>query len=78
MPTILRIKGYRFFFNSREENRRHVHVATADGNAKFWLEPLIGLADYHNLSSKELSEIEDLVRQNANDFRNAWDRHFGQ
>ncbi len=37
MPTILRIKGYRFFFNSREENRRHVHVATADGNAKFWI-----------------------------------------
>ena len=78
MPTILRIRGYRFFFNSREETRRHVHIATADGTAKFWLEPLIALADYHNLSSKALSEIEDLVKQNADDFRIAWDRHFGQ
>lgn len=25
-PTILKIGPYRFFFNSREEIRRHVHV----------------------------------------------------
>jgi hypothetical protein len=30
-PTILRYGKYRFFFNSREEQRRHVHVSTADG-----------------------------------------------
>ncbi|MFC1466597.1 MAG: DUF4160 domain-containing protein [Candidatus Brachytrichaceae bacterium NZ_4S206] len=78
MPTILRVKGYRFFFNSREETRRHVHVSTADGTAKFWLEPLIALAYYYNLSSKELAEAEEIIREYADDFRAAWDKHFGQ
>lgn len=78
MPTVLRVGRYRFFFNSREETRRHVHVACPDGTAKFWLEPLIALADYYGLNSKELNEIEDLVRQHANDFISAWDKHFSQ
>jgi Domain of unknown function (DUF4160) len=44
IPTVLRYKGYRFFFFSREEDRGHVHVHCADGEAKFWLEPEIELA----------------------------------
>ncbi|MCK4662267.1 MAG: DUF4160 domain-containing protein [Bacteroidales bacterium] len=35
---------YRFFFNSREEQRQHVHIATSDGTAKVWLEPIISLS----------------------------------
>ena len=35
MPTILRIGPYRFFFNSREEPRLHVHVASPEGVAKY-------------------------------------------
>ncbi len=77
-PTVLRTGLYRFFFNSREETRRHVHIATADGVAKFWLEPLIALASYHNLSSKELRAIEALVREHQDEFNAAWDRHFSQ
>jgi hypothetical protein len=77
-PTVLRVAGYRFFFNSREEARRHIHVASADGVAKFWLEPIIALAVHYNLSSKELREIEALVREHEQDFRLAWDQHFGQ
>ncbi|MBI4673760.1 MAG: DUF4160 domain-containing protein [Chloroflexi bacterium] len=77
-PTVKREGKYRFFFNSREETRRHVHVATADGNAKYWLQPRIELATYYNLSSKELEEIEDLVREYANEITSAWNRHFGQ
>jgi hypothetical protein len=34
-PTVFRWKGYRFFFFSREEERKHVHVTCADGEAKF-------------------------------------------
>ena len=49
-PTIRRIGKYRFFFNSREESRRHVHIQTADGIAKFWLDPTVEMASYHNLS----------------------------
>jgi len=45
-PTIFRHKGYRFFFFSREEKRMHIHVFCTDGEAKFWLEPLISLASF--------------------------------
>lgn len=77
-PTVLRIGPYRFFFNSREETRRHVHIATADGTAKFWLEPTVALASHHNVSSKELRAIDALVREHEDDFRTAWDEHFAQ
>ena len=35
---------HRFFFNSQEESRMHVHVSTSEGTAKFWLEPIVALA----------------------------------
>ena len=75
-PTILKTGPYRFFFNSREEKRRHVHVVTSDGVAKFWLEPLVALASFHNLSTKDLRQIETLVREHEDEFRSAWDKHF--
>ena len=43
-PTIFRHRSYRFYFFSREEPRRHVHVISPDGEAKFWIEPEIALA----------------------------------
>ncbi len=78
MPTILLLGKFRFFFNSREELRMRVYIATSDGTAKFWLEPLISLADFYNLSTKELKEIQKLVEDNKNEFITAWQRHFNQ
>jgi len=40
-PTVLRIRGYRFYLFSREEPRPHVHGQYAEGGAKFWLEPSV-------------------------------------
>lgn len=38
MPTILRIKGYKFKFWSNENNELpHILVIKAEGNAKYWL-----------------------------------------
>ncbi|MFQ5343015.1 MAG: DUF4160 domain-containing protein [Anaerolineae bacterium] len=76
--TIHRVGPYRFFFNSREENRMHVHVATSDGIAKFWLEPIVALASFHNLRTKDLRKIEAIVKEHEDDFRDAWRRHFSQ
>ena len=56
----------------------HVHVNTSDGTAKFWIEPLISLADYYNLSHKELKEIQKIVEEHENEFISAWKRHFNQ
>lgn len=45
-PTIFREGKYRFFFFSREEERMHVHVVSPEGEAKFWIEPTVALADF--------------------------------
>jgi hypothetical protein len=77
-PTILKIGPHRFFFNSREEIRRHIHVSCPAGVAKFWLEPIVSLASYYRLSSRELRQIENMVREHEDDFKSAWDQHFAQ
>ena len=77
-PTIFIHNRYRFFFNSREEKRKHIHVETADGTAKFWIEPIVSLADYYNLSSKELNVLMEIVEEKQNEIIYAWNRHFNQ
>jgi len=77
MPTVLIIGNTRFYFNSREETRRHIHIETPDGIAKFWLEPLISLATYYNLPETELNRLESIVKERRNDFIKEWNRHFG-
>ena len=55
----------------------HVHVTCADGEAKFWLEPIIALAVSHGLSKKQLSLIQSLVEEHNDEIRKAWKAHFG-
>lgn len=74
-PTILREKGYRFYFFSREGSRRHVHIICPDGEAKYWLEPEIELARNHKLSRVQLKEIENLIEVHYDEFKNAWEKH---
>lgn len=75
-PTVFREKGYRFFFFSREEERVHVHVVAADGEAKFWLKPEIELARNHRFSRLQLKEIESLIEVHYHELINAWREHF--
>ena len=75
-PTVLQEKGYRFFFFSREELRMHVHVHTADGEAKFWLQPGIELARNYRLPRSQLKEIEQIIEAHYDEFQAAWQRHF--
>ena len=74
-PTILRIKGYRFFFFSREENRMHIHVMCQNGEAKFWLSPKIELASNYDLSKTQIKEIKNIIEENYDKFKNAWKNH---
>ena len=75
-PTIYRQGAYRFYFNSREEDRMHVHVESPDGKAKFWLEPFVALADFHDLKQHNLKEIQRLIESNEEKFRDTWNKHF--
>ena len=75
-PTIFVHGAYRFFFFSREETRIHVHVTSPDGEAKFWLEPAIELAQNHGLDKRRLRLIEALIRNHEEQIRLAWIEHF--
>ncbi len=77
MPTILRIGNLRFFFFSKEENRKHIHVVSPEGEAKFWLEPAIELAQNYKFSQKELGKIEKIIKEYYNIFIKAWEEYFG-
>ena len=75
-PTIHREGAYRFFFFSREEARAHVHVVCADGEAKFWLDPIVALSDFVGLDARQLKQIQVIVEDHRDDFRNSWNQHF--
>ena len=75
-PTVFRESGFRFFFFSREEERMHVHVHCGDGEAKYWLEPTIKIAKKYGLSGRQLSKIEQIVREHEDELISAWNNHF--
>lgn len=75
-PTVLKEGAFRLFFFSREEARLHVHINHTDGEAKFWLEPTIELAQNFGLSAKHLREAEELVKTHEHRIRTAWRQHF--
>ncbi|MFN8259108.1 MAG: DUF4160 domain-containing protein [Bacteroidales bacterium] len=72
MPTILRIKGFRFFFWSKEDGEpMHIHVEKADANAKIWLNPVQD-AYFYGFTTKEIREIREIVNQNLELFKLKW------
>ena len=77
-PTIFREGSFRFFFFSREEARMHVHVSHPDGEAKFWLEPKLALAQNHGLSVRQVAAALRLIENNKDEIRAAWKDHFGR
>ena len=75
-PTVFRERGFRFFFFSREEERMHVHVHCAGGEAKYWLEPRLELATNYGLSARQLTKIRAIVEEREDELINAWNAHF--
>ncbi len=79
MPQVLRLDGWRFFFYSNEGDPLeppHVHVRKAEGEAKFWLEPEVALADCEGLDARTLRELTALVRAHRASFLRSWHDHF--
>ena len=75
-PTVFREAGFRFYFFSREEPRMHGHVQGQNGEAKFWLEPTIELAQSIGLSRREINEALGIVQEHEYDIRSTWNKHF--
>lgn len=55
----------------------HVHVGSADGEAKFWIEPRIELAQNYGLNAPNLKAARELVKEHEDEIRKAWAEHFG-
>lgn len=76
-PTVLRVRGFRFYCISREETRAHVPVQHADGEAKIWIDPRVELALNHGLSARQIETAIRIVENHHDDIREAWATHFG-
>ena len=78
MPTILRIRAYRFFFVSVDRSEPpHVHVRRDNMVAKFWLEPL-ALERAGGFSRVELNTIARIVEEHREQFVRSWYEFFGR
>ncbi len=75
-PTVFRVGKYRAFFFSREEERRHVHLSSPDGEAKFWIEPILALASHSGLPARELKKMQVIVEAHHAEIVRAWNEHF--
>jgi hypothetical protein len=80
VPVVLRHRAYTVFFFSNEGDPLepiHVHVRGGGALAKFWVVPVVALAENHGFSAVQLREIEQLVRGNTARIERAWHDHFG-
>jgi hypothetical protein len=80
MPTVFRLRGFRFFFYSNEGSPRekvHIHVEKGDAEAKFWLEPEVRLAYNDGYDARTLRELLEIVLANRERIKRAWDEFFG-
>jgi len=77
-PTIFREKGYRFYFLSNEENRVHIHIECENGEAKFWIEPIVALNTCYKLKPHQLNEIQRIVEKHKDEIIKEWKKYFGK
>lgn len=77
-PTVFRERGFRFFFFSREEPRIHIHVHCGHGEARFWLEPQVRVAENYGLTDSDLRTVRSLIKEHEDEIRDAWRKHFGR
>ncbi len=48
-----------------------------DGEAKFWIEPIVTLANHTGLSSTTLNELQKIIEQRKHEITKAWKKYFG-
>jgi len=75
MSTVLKIRGYRFFFYVNDHDPPHIHVEKEGGTAKFDL----GNAELirsRRFNAKEIGEIRKIVVENLEFFKSKWNEYF--
>ena len=56
----------------------HVHVMKDGCEAKVWLEPEVEMAENEGFAQHDINQIIKIVEQNADDFRDKYQRHIGK
>ncbi len=78
MPTVLRWKGYRFYFFSNEGcEPPHVHIDEGGCSAKVWLSP-VAAARVIGYSAKEMAETLGKVSEERIGLLETWNGYFGR
>jgi hypothetical protein len=81
VPTVHRFGPYRFFFYSRENQASfeapHIHIASGDGRAVFWLEP-VSLRMNWGYTPREVERLRRIVIANRELLLRSWDEFFNQ
>jgi hypothetical protein len=81
VPTVHRFGPYRFFFWSHENRSTgeppHIHVASADGLALFWLSP-VAYRDSWGYTPREIDQIRRLVIAHREELLRRWHDYFDE
>ena len=76
MPTVLRVKGYQFYFYAEEGNEPvHIRVAKAGCDAKFWMSP-VRLSVNHGFRPPDLREIAGIIEEHETLMLEKWNEFF--
>jgi len=51
-------------------------VQSSKGEAKFWIDPIVSLAENYGLSARELLKIQEIVKEHESEIRSSWKKHF--
>ena len=72
MPTIHREHGYRFYFNSNENDEPvHIHIKGKGGRMKVWLKRLT-IAKARNIPDHEQTKLLKIIEENKDKFLQKW------
>ena len=79
MPVVHRFGPYRFYFWSHENRLTgeppHVHVASADGEATFWLSP-VTVRERWGYTDREVGRIHRIVVAHEQELLRRWHEFF--
>ncbi|OGJ91784.1 MAG: hypothetical protein A2268_08180 [Candidatus Raymondbacteria bacterium RifOxyA12_full_50_37] len=79
MPKLFEIQGYKFFFFSNEGlplEPCHVHVRKGSQRAKFWMVPVVSLANSWGMNAQELNLLEKIVEGKTDIIKEKWYAYF--
>ena len=75
MPTLLRLKGFRFFFYLDDHEPKHVHVLKGQESAKFNLDTLEVIKA--NMKANSLAQALSIIQEHQTYLLGKWNEYLG-